>query len=551
MRNKFMIMSICAFAILCGTCSCGAKTVPDTPEDTDEAVLAADESAIADLQDAENGIHLLQDKLRKRKYDLTKREEYEKVHGLEMRKCGELKKEIRKLKDDSDELTTKINKLVSDKENIEAQLASHTETYKNREKDIKVVENEISANDKKYKALSAVCEKEDNERSGKIGKLKESLKLSEDKLMAIATEGNQVENDLKMKNAEYQAENDKLKALKEKLASPVSAKKGALAKDEMPVKDESPEIEKKMRDLMSLIQKGEEAKKKLSEDILAVTAEKKTQEKEIEALEDEGALKTKDLKAFSENLEKDTKAARAKIEKLKRRLISARSKMKTASAEIEKLKAAIGEVEKEKLKTETDLKTKTEEFKVRVSVLLGQYDEKGLLNEADKKSAAKSASKGEELTAKLDRLFEAIKSENDRLIAENKEIKARLERAEKTADAAKRRAENASKTPEELKAKINKERLDMHFNLAVVYEKNGLWHDAEREYLKCLRIDPKDPGVHYNLGILYDDKLNRNNKAMYHYYKFLSLRPMGDTAERVRDWITKLELENRLGKELR
>ena len=91
----------------------------------------------------------------------------------------------------------------------------------------------------------------------------------------------------------------------------------------------------------------------------------------------------------------------------------------------------------------------------------------------------------------------------------------------------------------------------MHFNLGVVYDKNNMSLDAEREYLKCLHIDPKDAGVHYNMGILYDDKLNENHKALLHYKKFLELHPMGDTAERVRDWITRIEVENRLGKEMR
>jgi tetratricopeptide (TPR) repeat protein len=165
--------------------------------------------------------------------------------------------------------------------------------------------------------------------------------------------------------------------------------------------------------------------------------------------------------------------------------------------------------------------------------------------------ARKGASKGEELSAKLMMMYKTMADENNRLIADNKEARNKLKRAERSVKAARRRAEQAVKGPEELRVKLDKERVDMHFNLAVVYEKNGLYKDAEREYLKCLYIDPNDSGAHYNMGILYDDKLNSNDKALIHYNKFLALRPMGDTAERVRDWITKIELENRLGKEMR
>ena len=102
-----------------------------------------------------------------------------------------------------------------------------------------------------------------------------------------------------------------------------------------------------------------------------------------------------------------------------------------------------------------------------------------------------------------------------------------------------------------LKEKVDKERLDMHYNLAVVYDNNGMYKDAEREYLKCLEIDKNDADVHYNLGILYDDKLNDNHKAEYHYRRFLALKPKDSGAIQVRQWLINIELENRLGKEAR
>jgi len=54
----------------------------------------------------------------------------------------------------------------------------------------------------------------------------------------------------------------------------------------------------------------------------------------------------------------------------------------------------------------------------------------------------------------------------------------------------------------------DRERRDMHYNMAVVYAKEGRYIEAEAEYLRALRIDPSDAVVHYNLGILYDDELN-------------------------------------------
>lgn len=560
MRNKSIILLvvICAAMALCPARLYAAESKSDTLKDASEGGPAQDEANISDLQDADKGITLLQDKFRKREYNLKKNEEYEKIQTTEMNKCGELKKEIWKLRDNAKALAAKLKKLTADKSKAEAREAAQAETYKAREKEIRAAENEISAGDKQFERLAAAGEKEKGERKERISKLKESLKSSADKIEALTSEKNKADDDLKAKDAEYKAETDKLEAIKyrpalEKKEGASPAKKGASAKEETPVDDGSAEIKKKMDELMVIAQGLEASSHKLSEEISAATVAKRSQEEEIKALENDDALKAKDLKARSEDLGKGKKSAQVKIEKLKKKALSSKFKMQAAVAGVKKLDDGIKKAAQEKRRAEKALIEKTNELKVRISVLLGRYDESDLPKGSNIKAPIikEGASRGEELGVKLDRIFETIKDENDRLMAENKKIQVKLQRAEKTATAAKRKAEEAVKAPEELKSRLNKERLDMHFNLAIVYEKNGLWQDAEREYLKCLRIDPKDPGVHYNLGILYDDKLNRNNKAMYHYYKFLSLRPMGETAERVRDWITKLELENRLGKEMR
>jgi tetratricopeptide (TPR) repeat protein len=74
-----------------------------------------------------------------------------------------------------------------------------------------------------------------------------------------------------------------------------------------------------------------------------------------------------------------------------------------------------------------------------------------------------------------------------------------------------------------------------------------MYREEEKEYQKCLRIDPRDPYVHYNLAILYDDKLNRNDKAIVHYRKYLDLHPSGEGVVQVKEWLLHAEQELRLG----
>ncbi len=558
MRNRLTPLLICVLIAVCPARSYGAEGPPDGRSGGPVSeISAADEANITNLQDMEKGIQFLADKLMRREIDLKKRAEYEGVRVIEMKKCAVLKSEIWALRDSARALIAKLNKLSADKGKCEADIAKDAEIYRVSEENIRVAAGTISARDRQFKDLMATNGKDSDSRGDEIDKLKENLKASAGKIEMLQNEKNKLEGDLRDKDVEYKAETGKLRALKDRLAAEkkesLSLKKGGPpAKEDVPVKDESADIRKNMDELMATIGKGEASRYKLTIEINAATAANKLQKERIAALEKEDELRSKDLKARAEDMEKAKKKTLAKIEKLKKKALLAKAGLSAARAADKKLEDDMKKATQEKRRAEKEFKIKTDDLKVRISVLLGEGERDNLLNESPGEAQAKkSLSRGEELTIKLDKMFDVMKDENDRLMAENKDTRAKLRRAEQAARAARRKAEQAVEVPDELRVKLDRERVDMHFNLAVVYEKNGLYRDAEREYLKCLWIDPKDAGVHYNIGILYDDKLNRNGQAMYHYRKFLSLRPMGETAERVRDWITKLELENRLGKEMR
>lgn len=97
----------------------------------------------------------------------------------------------------------------------------------------------------------------------------------------------------------------------------------------------------------------------------------------------------------------------------------------------------------------------------------------------------------------------------------------------------------------------DKQLLDMHYNLALAYNKTGMHAQERDEYLACLKIDPRDAYVHYNLAVLYDDNLNNNRKAVYHYQKYLELMPGDEDGARVKEWILRAEEEDRIGAQMR
>jgi len=97
------------------------------------------------------------------------------------------------------------------------------------------------------------------------------------------------------------------------------------------------------------------------------------------------------------------------------------------------------------------------------------------------------------------------------------------------------------------KKQIAQQKLKMHYNKAVAYNKLRMYREEEKEYKQCLKINPKDANVHYNLAILYDDRLNRNDKAVEHYKKYLVLHPSGEGVIQVKEWLLHAEQQNRLG----
>lgn len=81
------------------------------------------------------------------------------------------------------------------------------------------------------------------------------------------------------------------------------------------------------------------------------------------------------------------------------------------------------------------------------------------------------------------------------------------------------------------------ELLRQHYNLALAYDQNQQFDEAEAEYKKALKADPNDPDTHYNLGIIYDDYFQDKVRAIAHYEKYLEFRPGARDGGNVRSWI--------------
>lgn len=69
----------------------------------------------------------------------------------------------------------------------------------------------------------------------------------------------------------------------------------------------------------------------------------------------------------------------------------------------------------------------------------------------------------------------------------------------------------------------------------------GLYRQASEAFCRALSLNPTDPVLHYNLGLLSGEILGEPGRALYHYRLFLSLAPDDPQAPEVRRDLERLE----------
>lgn len=64
---------------------------------------------------------------------------------------------------------------------------------------------------------------------------------------------------------------------------------------------------------------------------------------------------------------------------------------------------------------------------------------------------------------------------------------------------------------------------DSHYTLGLIYEKRGQYPEAERAMLDALAVNPTYVDVYFSLGVLYEDELKNNQKAVEAFQRYLEL----------------------------
>lgn len=73
---------------------------------------------------------------------------------------------------------------------------------------------------------------------------------------------------------------------------------------------------------------------------------------------------------------------------------------------------------------------------------------------------------------------------------------------------------------------------DSHYSLALVFEKQGRYQDAEQAMQQALAVNPAYADVYFSLGVLYADYLNEPQKSVDAFRRYLELGGQSERATR-------------------
>lgn len=97
-----------------------------------------------------------------------------------------------------------------------------------------------------------------------------------------------------------------------------------------------------------------------------------------------------------------------------------------------------------------------------------------------------------------------------------------------------------------LKPTRQKDKGKMHYNQGNQLFRKGNYRAAAEKYRQALNYLPQDSDLYYNLGLVYDYHLNRAEKALVYYRRYLELNPESEEAFFVKERIVHNELRAKM-----
>lgn len=93
---------------------------------------------------------------------------------------------------------------------------------------------------------------------------------------------------------------------------------------------------------------------------------------------------------------------------------------------------------------------------------------------------------------------------------------------------------------------LKQEVANMHYNLGVIFQGQGKYEAAIKEFKSDLTLNPGDADACYNLALIYDRVKNERARAIDHYKMYLRIRPFAADTLKVKERLTQLGAEQKI-----
>ncbi|MBI5150033.1 MAG: hypothetical protein HZA28_04595, partial [Candidatus Omnitrophica bacterium] len=358
-------------------------------------------------------------------------------------------------------------------------------------------EEKVAANEKEWAARQSFCEADQSRLKADLQDMTGQTEAALEKIRSL--------------EEELKDNRERLAAVEEQLAGERVSHETSEAKLKADFQDMTGQTEAALKKVRSI---EEELK---NEQERAAAGEKQLAEERVSSQAREAGLKAAAGKSAENQKQLAVELALYKTREAewtagRRKILLDNDQLKAQLDDQIKASRSLGEEKK-------DVEEKWQQSLQKINALQDELGRKeGVFSKEQKERGARISRLARSLKAAQDRLgrLEGLKMELteelkaaqvrrkeqenfvNKLLAEKSSLEAKLAKGGATAD--RRGFALFPKRKGVVPAPADKQKLDMHFNLAVAYDKTGMYEAEEGEYLECLKIDPNDANVHYNLG---------------------------------------------------
>lgn len=200
-------------------------------------------------------------------------------------------------------------------------------------------------------------------------------------------------------------------------------------------------------------------------------------------------------------------------------------------------------------------------LKTRIRTLEEKVTETGQDKQGARNMLEEEVEKVEKLQGQLsenERVMAELKDQTAQLKNENEELKTMLNRSilkeekesyDRMISEVRGKSEKALEMISEDRFKTEQMKEDLenaHFILGnILFDKKN-YQGAERHYQRVLESNPDHYLTHHNLGVIYDYYFRDRPIAIYHYKKYLDLKPLDEEAAEIRERVLQAELTQKV-----